>query len=139
MKMIQLPRRSVLPAIVLCTLGLAGCASTPDSSTSREELLQRAAAYWNAVKTNDMVAAWAYEEVSKKPGWTLQAYLKRGGIVYEEVQVLGVEEIEGNNAKLNLKMTYSVPVVRIKGMQVNRQDEWVRIEGQWYHAYRPSF
>ena len=86
------------------------------------------------MKDNDRVAAWNYEEVSKNPDWTLQAYIKRGGLIYEDVQVLGVSAIEGDRAKVNVKMVYSVPAVRVKNITIERQDEWVWKEGQWYHA-----
>ena len=134
----RLLRHAVAVASLLA-LGLTGCATvSPQSGKTPEALLQRATAYWSAMKDNDRVTAWGYEELSKNPDWTLQAYLKRGGLVYEEVQVLGGVAIEGDRAKVRVKMAYSVPAVRVKGMQTERQDEWVWIAGQWYHADRPA-
>ena len=130
--------RSVTVASLLA-LGLMGCASGPSQSGKTQEvLLQRATAYWKAMKDNDRVTAWGYEELSKKTEWTLQAYIKRGGIVYDEVQVLSAGATEGDRAKVNVKMIYSVPAVRLNNIKIERQDEWVWIDGQWYHADRPA-
>ncbi|WP_406623200.1 hypothetical protein [Acidovorax sp. SDU_ACID1] len=123
----------------LVALSLMGCASVPGhGAKTQEALLQRATAYWQAMKDNDRVTAWGYEELSKKPDWTLQGYLKRGGLVYDEVKVLSAGAIEGDRAAVHVKMTYSVPAVRVKNITAERQDQWIWIDGQWYHADRPA-
>ncbi len=126
------------PVVAALTVGLVGCASTPAPENEREALLQRAGAFWKTVQDGDSVASWKYEEVSKKPGWTLQAYLKREGIIYEAVQVQDVRSLEGDRAVVNVKITYSVPLLRMNSQEVLLQDEWVRLEGLWYHADRKS-
>ncbi len=130
--------RLAMPVVVVLAAGLVGCASTPAPENEREVLLQRTGAYWKTVVAGDPVASWSYEEVSKKPGWTLQAYLKREGILYEAVQVLDVRSLEGDRAVVNVKITYSVPLLRMNSQEVLLQDEWVRLEGLWYHADRKS-
>jgi hypothetical protein len=35
-------------------------------------------------------------------------------------------------------MRYSAPLLRIKGQEAVAQDEWQRIDGQWYHVLRRS-
>ena len=127
-----------VPVVAVLATALVGCASAPSPATEREVLLQRATAYWKTVQDNDAVASWNYEELSKKPGWTLQAYLKREGILYEAVQVLDVRSLEGDRAVVDVKITYSVPLLRMNSQQVVLQDEWVRLEGIWYHADRKS-
>ena len=130
--------RLAMPVVVVLAAGLVGCASTPAPENEREVLLQRTGAYWKTVVAGDPVASWSYEEVSKKPGWTLQAYLKREGILYEAVQVLEVRSLEGDRAVVDVKVTYSVPLLRMNNQQLVLQDEWVRLEGMWYHADRKS-
>lgn len=50
----------------LVALSLMGCASVPGhGAKTQEALLQRATAYWQAMKDNDRVTAWGYEELSK--------------------------------------------------------------------------
>ena len=143
MKLPQFERRRVLgclavPVVTALAVGLAGCASTPSPANDREVLLQRANVFWKAMLENDIATAWAHEELSQKPGWTLQAYAKREGIVYENVEVRDVRSLEGDRAVDNVKVTYSVPVLRMSGQEVVLQDEWVRLQGQWYHADRKS-
>jgi len=68
----------------------------------------------------------------------LQAYAKREGVVYEDVQVQNVRSIEGDRAVVDVKIIYSVPVLRMTGQELVLRDEWVRLQGQWYHADRKS-
>lgn len=126
------------PALAVLGAGLVGCASTPTPENEREALLQRAGAYWKTVLDNDPVASWNYEELSKKPGWTLQAYMKREGILYEAARVLDVRSLEGDRAVVDVKIVYSVPLLRMSSQEVLLQDEWVQLEGLWYHADRKS-
>ena len=126
------------PVVAALAAGLVGCASVASPAQDREVLLQRAAAFWKTVQDNDPVASWGYEELSKKPGWTLQAYLKREGILYESAQVLEVRSLEGDRAVVDVKITYSVPLLRMNNQEVLLQDEWVRLDGLWYHADRKS-
>jgi len=126
---------------LLLAFSLAGCATTGQGERGKTEqaLLQRANAYWAAIQDNDRVTAWNYEEISTNPEATLQAYLSRSGIVYDEIQVQNVQAIEGDRAKVKVTMVYSVPVVRVKNATMELQDEWVWIGKQWYHAHRPAF
>jgi len=134
-------RRTACVACIALALGITGCATTGMGERGKTEaaLLQRANAYWTAVKDNDRATAWNYEEVSIKPDWTLQAYLRRGGIVYEAAQVQSDATIEGNQATVNVKLEYSVPQVRAKNIHTELPDKWVWLNGQWYHAHRPAF
>lgn len=128
----------VMPAAVALGVALTGCATAPSSAKDSARLLQRAREFWKLVQDNDAVSAWKYEELSKKPGWTLQAYLKREGIVYDSAQVQDVLSLEGDRAVVNIKVTYSVPLLRMNNQVVVLKDEWVRLEGEWYHADRKS-
>lgn len=130
-------RRTVLAlAVALSPLPwLAGCAAAPAAAPQDDaaRLLERARAYWAAIKANDRVTAWQYEDVSLDPRWTLQAYLKRGGIVYEAVEVKGVRRLEGDEGEVELEVVFSVPQVRLRGQRAVSADRWRRIDGRWYH------
>jgi len=135
-------RRALGNLLAPAALGLlgAGCAApgpTP-AGDDRAALLERARAYWRAVQAGDFVQAWPYEGISQDPNWTLQAYLKRvGGIVYHDVDVLRVVRIEGDEAVVEVRQRYSVPLARIKDSTGVAPDRWRRIDGQWYHDRRP--
>ncbi|MFN9727607.1 hypothetical protein [Acidovorax sp.] len=143
MKKNAFERRRVLgllaaPVAVSLVAALSACASGPSPARDRAVLLQRAQEFWKSVQDNDPVTSWKYEELSKKPGWTLQAYLKREGIVYDAVEVQDVLSLEGDKALVNVKIKYSVPILRMNNQEVVLKDEWVRIEGVWYHADRKN-
>ena len=134
-------RHLILAAPVLMT-GLGGCAATSGVAASGEggeaALLERAKAYWALIRNNDRVGAWAYEELSKDPNATLEAYLKRGGIAFEAVEVRSVKSIEGDRAVVNVWMRYSLPLLRVKRQESTAEDEWRKIGGVWHHVQRRS-
>ena len=137
----SLRRRALTGAFLsLAAAALAGCASAPaglakpNADTSPDALLKRAQAYWDLVKANDNIGAWSYEAASKHPQASLEGYLKKGGITYSRVQVLGVKSIDGDTATLDLDMTYSAPLLRIRNVDLHTEDQWKLIEGVWYHA-----
>jgi len=112
----------------------AGCAATPMPGNDESALLERARAYWAAIKANDLVTTWPYEDVSLDPRWTLQAYLKRGGIQYDAVTVKGVRSIDGDAAVLDVEIRFSLPQMRLRNQVSVIGDRWRRIDGRWYHV-----
>lgn len=114
---------------------LGACAATGGGAGASEAaLLERATAYWAATRANRQVDAWAYEQISLDPRWTIEAYLKRGGIVFNSVRVLKVRSIEGDRAVVDVEQNWNVPQLRLKNQQAVLQDRWVLIDGKWYHA-----
>ena len=144
----SLPRRALTGAFLsLAAAALVGCASAPSATSapagrkadsSQEALVKRAQAYWDLVRANDNVAAWAYEAISKDPNASLEGYLKKGGITYSHIKVLGVKSVEGSAGVVDIEMTYSAPLQRIKDQQVRTDDQWELIDGIWYHSLRRS-
>lgn len=135
-------RRVLLGLLAPAAFGVLGpgCAAPGDAAPrdDRAALLERARAYWRAVQAGDFAQAWPYEDISRDPNWTLQSYLRRvGGIVYHEVEVLRVASIEGDEAVVEVRQRYSVPLARLKDATGVAQDRWRRIDGQWYHDRRP--
>lgn len=132
-----LPRRRLLKtaAGLAAVASLGGCAGLGASQPGAGQgVLERATAYWGYIKVNDRVSAWPYEELSLDPRWTLQSYLKRGGVVFERVDVRGVISEQGDDALLDVQQEYSVPLLRIKAQKGVLQDKWKRIKGVWYHV-----
>lgn len=93
------------------------------------------------MQANERLNAWKYEAASKDKSLTLEGYFKRGGIVYDSVDVRGVLRIEGDEAELDVKMRYTMPQLRLKGQEVNVRDRWRRIDGEWFHVvpHNPLF
>lgn len=153
-KLASAPAKTALAATIFAVV--AGCASTTPPSTtgaaspvggaattanaaakadaSEEALLKRAQAYWDLVKANDNIGAWAYEAQSKDPRWSLESYLKKGGIVYSSVKVLDVKSVQGDTAEVAVQMVYSLPLIRIKNKELETVDQWKLIDGVWYHS-----
>lgn len=129
-------------AAPVALLTLAGCATTGGAtaqpSDDKSALLKRAQTYWTLVRANDNVGSWAYEAASKDPKASLEDYLKRGGVVYDAVEVRDVHSIDGDRAVLNVWMRYSLPILRVKRQESVMEDEWRRIDGVWLHVLRRS-
>ncbi|MGB3451612.1 MAG: hypothetical protein WBA58_14090 [Giesbergeria sp.] len=135
---LQRRRFMVRLAAPAALLALSACATGPSPTTGQASLQQRAQAYWELVRVNDSVAAWAYEAASKDQSMTLEAYLKRGGIVYDAVEVRGIRSEDGDNAVLDVWMRYNIPMLRLKAQETVAQDHWRRIDGVWHHVLRRS-
>lgn len=137
MSLVAASRRCFLVCgVVFFAATLNGCTGLTSLQNENEALLQRAKEFWKAVQANDLETAWKYEELSKKPAWTLQAYVQRGGVIYEAVQVLEVRSMEADRAQIDVKISYSLPLLRMNKKEVVLKDEWVRLDGHWYHADR---
>lgn len=131
-------RRQALAGLLVPTLAtlVSGCAASSANTApgdDRAVLLERARAYWAATKANDLVTAWPYEDVSLDPRWTLQAYLKRGGIQYDAVEVKGVRSLDGDTALVDVDIRFSLPQMRLRNQVALVSDRWRRIDGRWYH------
>lgn len=131
-----LERRSVLvwllPSVLLP--GLAACSSGPQPTGKQSTLEERARAYWAATVSNDLITTWPLENVSLDPKWTLQTYLKRGGINYEAAEVKGVKSQDGDQAVLEVEISFSLPQMRLRNQVAVIADHWTRVDGVWYHV-----
>lgn len=131
-------RRALLGGIALAMFGLTtGCASL---QPPEESLRERAQAFWDARKAGDEVTTYRYEEISLNPQMTLQKYLQsRGGIRYVDVELKDIELKDATHADVILRMSYLLPEAGIKTPLAGEvRDPWIRIDGQWYHAYQPG-
>ncbi len=130
----QMMMHLLAPAALISMVGCATGSSAP-SERERHELTQRAQDYWAHMKANDRLSAWKYEAASKDKSITLEGYLKRGGVVYDSVDVRGILHVEADDSELDVRMRYSVPSLRIKGVEVEVRDRWRKIDGEWFHVH----
>lgn len=134
-----LHRRRLLQALLLpAAAALAGCATTASPEADRAALLQRAREYWALVQQNDKLKAWSYEAASKDPNAKFEGYAKRGGIIFDAVEVQGIQSMDGGKALVTVHQRYNLPLLRLKDLQATLQDHWQWIDGQWYHHVPPS-
>lgn len=123
-----------LPVVLSACAATGGSAQAQAAPTDEAALRARAQAYWDLVRANDRAAAWPFEELSLDPRATLQAYVRRGGIVYDKAEVRAVRSIEGDQAVLDVWAEYSVPLMRLKDQRGLLADHWRLIDGTWYHG-----
>lgn len=136
-------RRYLLTAVLApaALVVLAGCAAAGGKVSAhgdKEALRKRAQEYWALIRANDRVKAWSYEALSKDPNGSLEGYLKRGGITFDEVEVREVRSFENDRAVVDVFIRYALPLLRVKKIETITQDDWRLIDGVWHHVLRPS-
>lgn len=137
MRMGFVNRRSLIALIgATVLLGACGSLATAPGSSEGDVVLERARAYWGVMQKNDPVSAWKFEAASQDQSLTMDAYFKRGGIVYDAVEVRSVRMVSEDAAEVEVSMRYTLPLVRVKNQEATVQDHWRRIDGVWYHEIR---
>lgn len=132
-------------AIWIVALGLIisnGCA-TKDAVkkvSHKEALRERVVAYWGFRSRGEYDKSYAFESPVYRKRITLVQYIKRSGnpmVKYRGFEVVKVDKIDEDHAEVRVKVNgeYRVPGARpfVHDMFVNEQ--WVRLEGQWYHEF----
>ncbi|GAB6067983.1 hypothetical protein JCM13664_13020 [Methylothermus subterraneus] len=122
-------------SLVLLTAMLAACATLWLSQ--EERLRQRVVGFWDALKANDLVAMYGYEELSRNPQASLQKYVQsKGGIRYLSYKIQSIRILNPDEAEVSLEVEYLVPPAIQKPIKSKIRDRWVKIGGTWYHALR---
>jgi hypothetical protein len=131
-----LARRSLLVWLLPVTWvpALPACSSAPRVADTQGALMERAGAYWAATVKNDLITAWPLEDASLDPRWTLQDYLKRGGINYEAAAVKGIKTLDADQAVLDVEIRFSLPQLRLRNQVSVIADRWRMQNGVWYHV-----
>lgn len=124
--------------VVLCTVSLLlvlpNSLLAQENSENKPKLEQRVQAYWDAKLVGDAVAAYDFEAVKVRDKMPLSQYVRSTGkIIYKEVDLLNIEIISSEQATALLKMEILVPGM-LEPLKTNVKDNWVAIDGQWYHA-----
>lgn len=106
--------------LVLCNSLLAG-----------EPLEQRVQRYWTARTTNDLQTVYSLESAALPGGWlTPDQYKRLGGLPVRDVKILE-KKIEGESAQV--KIEGRVAVGSLGWMPQNLEEQWVLVNGEWYH------
>lgn len=142
----QIRRYRVLAvATVFCLTALFCCAAVGNQYTESNQqpaqpdavlttLKDRATAYWQARVTGDLVTTYEYEADNVTGALSLSQYVrKKGGIIYKRAKVLTTEVVGKNKAVAHLIVEAVVP--GLPGILKSEfKDEWVFIDGLWYHS-----
>jgi hypothetical protein len=118
-------RKRVLMASVVAL------AVTSGAAIAGEPLEQRVQRYWTARSINDVHTVYSLESAARPGGWlTPDQYKQLGGLPVREVKIVETK-VEGDKAKVTL--AGQVAVGTLGWMPQTLSEEWVLIEGEWYH------
>lgn len=99
-----------------------------------EPLEERVQRYWTARSINDLHTLYSLESAARPGGWlTPDKYKQLGGLPVREIKVMETK-VEGDKAKVTLQG--QVAVGTLGWMPQTLTEEWVLIEGEWYHQTR---
>lgn len=112
-------------ALVVALIALMGV------THAGEPLEQRAQRYWDARSVNDIYTVYSLESAARPGGWlTPDKYKQVGGLPVREVKIAGTQ-VDGDKAKVTLQG--QVAVGTLGWMPQTLTEDWVLIEGEWYH------
>ncbi len=127
-------KSGILSALVL--LALQGCATLQPGP---EQLQQRAEAYWKARLDGDLTNAFVYEELAGRKKQTLQQYVRANPPLYIKAKVIGARIDSPEKGVAITETEMRIPgLLSSKSLSRTIEDEWIRIDGEWYHAYIPA-
>ncbi len=139
----------VLTAIIFT----ASCASLPTKgqpnmaedlgSPAKVKLLEkRASEYWATMVKGDLREAYKYYDPFMKARMSAEEFVLNHGVVkYHDFKITNVK-VEGNVAKVTVKVKYSVPKIRVKlrEFEIPEKEEefdetWLFVYDNWYKEY----
>ncbi|CDI02643.1 MAG: hypothetical protein WAU60_16465 [Candidatus Competibacter denitrificans] len=96
-----------------------------------EPLEQRVQNYWTARTVNDWHTVYRLESAALPGGWlTPDQYKRLGGLPVRDVKILE-KKIEGESAQV--KIEGRVAVGSLGWMPQTLEEQWVLVNGEWYH------
>lgn len=121
-------KKQVLMASVVVLTVLSGVA------IAGESLEQRAQRYWTARSINDLQTVYSLESAAQPGGWlTPDKYKQLGGLPVREVKIVETK-VDGDKATVTLQG--QVAVGTLGWMPQTLTENWMLIEGEWYHQTR---
>ncbi len=136
--------------IFLTIITLAGCAGMERrhfvedlGSPEKEELLrQRVEEFWSAFLKRDYKRVYEIFDPFFRARRSFQSYMNIAGIIrYHEFEIKDIK-IEGNVAKVKMRVVYSVPKMKFKHLEfkvpkTSREFEetWLYIYDNWYKEF----
>ena len=127
--------RAGLPALLLVSLALGGCATLDSSKAPEQIVADRAAARWAAIIANKWQDAYAYTAPGYRAANTIEAYQARSQnsvIRREAVEVSQVECAQPDACTATLLLTYKPIMPGYPSMTTRFTERWIIDEGKWY-------
>ena len=96
-----------------------------------ESLEERVRSYWTARSSNDLHTLYNLESAARPGGWlTPDQHQRIGGLPVREVEIVDTK-IDGDRAEVKLQGQVAVGSLGWVSQQLTQQ--WVKIDGTWYH------
>lgn len=134
--------REIRPWLLLALLILAGCAGPQAAVTPDPEarLKQRATQYWDARVSGDLLATYMLHEPAFRRAVTLTAFLQGRGVTHVLDYELMGQTIQGPlgivKSKIKWSITHPMLVKPVEPKWSEFEEQWVRVEGEWYRKFR---
>lgn len=120
----------------------------PTEAQRRARLEQRVKSLWASRIAGDYATAYEYFDFAYKAATPRAHYINSVGVITYLNASLDTATIEGNEAKVNMKLRYEVKPTVIPGapkpievpaVDVDSPNTWVWVKDDWYLVYHPTF
>lgn len=125
--------KSWMVASLMVCVALAGCVEKKSDS---EELQERARAYWEAMRVNDLITIYQMEAASLD-GRLIAADMRNMLNLPSRLLSYTIQPpvISGDTAMVDVDLKLTKPGMKGTGFDIpTRNDHWSRIDGTWYHG-----
>ncbi len=135
-----------------CAVILGACVTPGHRSPSLAEdmgsprkirlLEEKAAAYWQVMTQMNVKKAYTYYDPFLRARMSVEEFVEKHGVVkYHKATVTGVK-VEGNIGTVKVKVTYSVPKMKVKEREFSVpetteefEERWLFVYDDWYKEY----
>lgn len=134
----------VFIALIFGLTILSGCVTKEGVNNYSEEegLRNRAMTYWNHRVKDELDKSYNYEDPFYRKKVSLVNYIKSfsaGTVKWKAVDIIDLT-ITRDNASLRLKQKIDIRSHAVVGGEIDTvvADNWVKLEGAWYHVIQES-
>lgn len=128
------PFRAGLPALLLASLVLGGCASLDIGKTPEQIVAERAAARWNAIIASKWEDAYAYATPGYRAAISLEAFQGRtsnGAIRRQGAEVVKVACEQADRCVATVRLAYKPLMPNFPVMHTDIDERWIDEGGHW--------
>lgn len=129
------PIRAALPAALLASFVLAGCAATGVGKTPEQIVAERAAARWQAIIANEWKDAYAYATPGYRAATSVEVFqgtTANAAIRREAAEVIRVDCPQADNCNAVVRLAYQPVMPGYPVMKTDVTERWIEEDGRWY-------